>query len=453
MECTVAGLTVSPGRLVRGGVRRSLRHGRTFRRMLAEMEARERWSVNQLRAYQEDRLRELLVTCARHVPYYVDLFRREGLDPERLAPWELMTRIPPLEKSEVRRDPERFRNRALHRRLLHKAYTGGTTGTPLICWRDLHAINFENATIWRQRRWAGFGFDDRRVTLRGDLLVPTSRMSPPYWQYDAAERQLMMSSYHLGPRTAPDYAAALAAFKPLAVEGYPSSVALLARSLRETGVESFPVRAIFTSSETLLDSQREIVTEVFQAPFFDHYGNAERTAAICSCEQGRYHVLPDYAIVEFLEGGEIVGTPLFNHAFPLIRYRSGDTAVPQQEGGDCPCGRAAFPVVKQIQGRLESYVVTPEGRLVGRLDHIFKGVKHIAESQIVQESVGRVVLKVVRDVDYAPLDEALLVRHARERLGPAMEIAVEHVERIPRTAHGKFVAVVGLEEPGVERNE
>ena len=74
--------------------------------MLAEMEARERWSVNQLRAYQEERLRELLVTCARHVPYYVDLFRREGLDPERLGPWELMARIPPLEKSEVRRDPE-----------------------------------------------------------------------------------------------------------------------------------------------------------------------------------------------------------------------------------------------------------------------------------------------------------------------------------------------------------
>ena len=58
MERTVAGLTVSPGRLVRGGVRRSLRYGRTFRRMLAEMEARERWSVNQLRAYQEERLGE-----------------------------------------------------------------------------------------------------------------------------------------------------------------------------------------------------------------------------------------------------------------------------------------------------------------------------------------------------------------------------------------------------------
>jgi putative transposase len=181
-------------------------------------------------------------------------------------------------------------------------------------------------------------------------------------------------------------------------------------------------------------------------PFFEVYGSA---AAICACEQGRYHVLPGYAIVEFLEGGEIVETPLFNHAFPLLRYRSGDTATPEQGEGNCPCGRAAFPVVKQIEGRLDSYIVTPEGRLVGRLNHISKEVKHIAESQIVQESVGRVTLKVVRDVDYTPHDEALLVRNARERLGPAMEVVVEHVERIPRTARGKLVAVVGLE----ERNE
>ena len=205
---TMAALTASPMRTVRGAVRRSLRQGRTFRQMLAEMEARERWSADRLRAYQEARLRQVLATCSRHVPYYVDLFRRQGLDPGRLSPWEMLERIPPLDKSEVRQDPERFRNQAMHGWLLHKAYTSGTTGTPLICWRDLEAINFENAMIWRQRRWAGFGFGDRLVTLRGDLPAPTSRMSAPYWRYDSAERQLVMSSYHLGPRTALDYAAA-----------------------------------------------------------------------------------------------------------------------------------------------------------------------------------------------------------------------------------------------------
>jgi phenylacetate-CoA ligase len=179
---TVTGLTASPWLSARGIFRRSLREGRPFRSLLMDMQTRERWTVEQMRVYQEEQLHKLLVTCSRHVPYYVDLFRREGLDPGRLAPRELLARVPLLEKSEVRQDPERFRNQSTHRWLLREAHSSGTTGTPLTFWRDLDSINFENATIWRQRRWAGLGFDDRRVSLRGELPVPASRTSPPYWR-------------------------------------------------------------------------------------------------------------------------------------------------------------------------------------------------------------------------------------------------------------------------------
>ena len=396
-----------------------------------------------MRAYQNERLRELLATCSRHVPYYIDLFRHEALDPERLDPRELLARIPPLEKSEVRRDPERFRNQSRNRRLLRKTYTSGTTGSSLLCWRDLNSINFENATIWRQRQWAGSGFEDRRITLRWEVPVPTSRTSPPYWRYDAAQRDLIMSTYHLGTRSAPDYAAALTAFAPQAVEGYPSALALLARLLRELGIESFPVGAIITTAETLLDSQREIIENFFGARVFDHYGSAERTAKIFACQRGRYHVQPDYSIVEFLDDGEIVGTPLFNHAFPLLRYRSGDLAMPEYEG-NCSCGREAFPLVRETHGRRDSYVVTPEGRVIGHLGHIYEEVEHVMEGQIVQESEERVVLKVVPESGYQAKDEALLLRQARDLLGPAMDIEVAYVDKIPRTARGKLIGTVGL---------
>jgi len=443
-DAGVLGLSPSLARSARGLARRKLRHGRTFRRLLAEMEARERWTVDQMGAYQDRQLGAILQTCALHVPYYKDLFRRERLDVQNLAPRLFLERIPPLEKSEVRRDPERFLNQKKLRLLLTRAYSSGTTGSPLVCWRSVAAINFENAMVWRQRRWAGFGFHDRRVTLRGELPVPVEQNEPPYWQFDAAERQLIMSSYHLSSRTVADYAAALAEFAPQAIEGYPSSVAALARLLQGAGYPTLDVRAIFTSSETLLDNQREIGQAAFNAPFFDLYGNAERTAAICSCEHGSYHILPDYSVVEFLDNGEIVGSPLFNHAFPLLRYRSGDTVQLGDPDDQCGCGRSAFPLVKGVLGRLDSYVVTPDGRYVGRLDHIYKGVGNIVEGQIVQESVNRVILMVVRAPGYGDADEALLVRHAKERLGPGMEITVEHVTSIPRTARGKFVAVIGL---------
>ncbi|BBY59345.1 phenylacetate--CoA ligase family protein [Mycolicibacterium sarraceniae] len=413
--------------------------------MLHEMESREQWSPGRMAAYQSKQLEQLLRICSTSVPYYVDLFRHEGLDLDRLSPNDMLSRVPPLEKSEIRRDPEKFLNTRMHRWLLHETCTSGTTGTPLVCWRDLPAINFENATLWRQRRWAGFSFHDRRVTLRGEVPVSITRTTPPYWRYDPAERQLVMSSHHLGPRTASDYATALSAFAPQAVEGYPNSLAVLARLLRSCGIEHLPVKAVFTSSEMVLDSYRRVFEDFYCAPVFDHYGTSERAAAISSCEQGRYHVLPDYAVVEFGEGGEIIGTPLFNHAFPLLRYRTGDAATLEQETA-CPCGRSSLPVVSQIQGRLDSQVVTPDGKIAGTaaLSLIYKGVHHIVESQIVQESAQRVVLKIVREHGYTPNDEQILLCHARERLGHVIDIAVEYVDRIPRTASGKFVAVVGM---------
>jgi phenylacetate-CoA ligase len=417
------------------------------------MQERERWNAEQLNRWQDDRLRGLFLECARNVPYYVDLFRREGLDPNVMHPRVLLSRIPFLGKPEVRDDPEKFLNRSARQWLLRKAHTSGTTGTPLVCYRDLFSINYEHAMIWRQWRWCGFDFGDRRATLRGDLVVPTTQREPPFWKFNPAEKQLVMSSYHLGPATSESYLDALAAFRPKAIEGYPSAVALVARAFEDSGRAPFPLRGVFTSSETLLEHQRECIERVFQCRVMDLYGNTERTAAIGTCEHGAYHVFSDYGIVEFagLPSGEkeIVGTSLFNRVFPLLRYRSGDVAVPGGEA--CPCGRV-FPTVASIEGRVESYVWTPEGNAVGRLDHIFKGTSNIIESQIVQGSPGAVVIRIVPAPGFSAQDESLVLRNARERLGPTMALSVERVGKIERTPQGKFLAVVSkLPDGGARR--
>ena len=62
------------------------------------------------------------------------------------------------------------------------------------------------------------------------------------------------------------------------------------------------------------------------------------------------------------------------------------------------------------------------------------------------------VLRVVRDGRYTSNDEAILLGHTRERLGPAIEMVVEHVDKIPRTASGKLLAVVGFGVCGRLRN-
>jgi phenylacetate-CoA ligase len=87
-------------------------------------------------------------------------------------------------------------------------------------------------------------------------------------------------------------------------------------------------------------------------------------------------------------------------------------------------------------------VVTADGRRIGRLDPVFKRALAIREAQIIQEEIGRVRVKVVAADGFSERDIEAIGSGLRERLGPAMEIVFERVDRIPRTRAGKFRAVV-----------
>jgi len=126
---------------------------------------------------------------------------------------------------------------------------------------------------------------------------------------------------------------------------------------------------------------------------------------------------------------------------PLIRYVTGDVAIPLPEDDKCPCGRGGR-LVESVTGRVEDYVVTPEGKYVGRMDHIFKGVKNVKEAQIVQPSREKIIVRVVKDSAYGKVDEEALLRNSRERLGNKIKIDFDYVEQIERTKTGKFRFIV-----------
>ena len=111
---------------------------------------------------------------------------------------------------------------------------------------------------------------------------------------------------------------ALEEYDPVALQTYPSAVLFLAGMLDSQGrrygsASSSPrkLRAIVTSSETLLPEQRKLIERVFGCRVFDWYGSFERVAAIGTCEHGNYHLLSDYGHAEILDseqGGEVIGT-------------------------------------------------------------------------------------------------------------------------------------------------
>ena len=107
----------------------------------------------------------------------------------------------------------------------------------------------------------------------------------------------------------------------------------------------------------------------------------------------------------------------------------------------CTCGRAR-PILEQIDGRIEDYLVTPDGRRIGRMDHIFKDTLEIKEAQIYQPSVERILVRIVPRSGFDKEAQRALEREFRRRIGYDVEIHYQVVDAIPRLPSGKFRAVI-----------
>jgi len=426
--------------------RSMLREGRAFEAMATQLYESQWWSARELRDFQSRKVRMIVESATRDVPYYRDNYRPLGLDFDKLGFPDAIANLPLITKDEVREGGRSFISEK-GRGPLFAGSTSGTMGAPLNLYQDLPAINREAAFAWRQLTWAGLRRGDRRAWMRGDMIVPANQRKPPYWRLNRAENMLMLSSYHLSESAVPAYVDSLALFDPVVIQAYPSSIGFLATWMLSAGTRyrGSSLRGIVTSSETLSDLRRREIEGAFGCRVFDWYGQFERVAAIGSCEHGRYHLMSDYSFVEMLpvEDGlfELIGTGFNNLAMPLIRYRCGDLVRPAPLDEHCACGRS-FPLIEQVIGRVDDSIKLTDGRSVGRLDHLFKGVEGILEAQIRQDRIDAITFFIVPSSTFNDRTRETLQSNARYRLGGGIALEIRLVDAIPRTKNGKFKGVI-----------
>jgi phenylacetate-CoA ligase len=426
-------------------------YGRKLAEKLQEFEKQAAYTPEQLEDYQHHRLRTLIAHAYVNVPYYRRVMEERRLKPEDIQTAADLPKLPVLTREDVKHNREALTARNFRRSELTIGHTSGTTGSPLEFFYDRQVCLIKTVVDWRQKGWAGLHPGDRMAFLHGRVVVPISRTKPPFWKTNWLLNHLFLSGFHMSPENLAAYAKKLDQYRPLAVEGYPSTMYIMARYLLSQN-RTYPARAVFTSSETLHPQQRETIEKAFACRLFDYYGVAERVVFATECErhEGK-HLNSDFGITEVLgpdggpaptgELGRIVATGLHNYAMPLIRYRSGD--VTSLKGRPCACGRA-FPLMVDVTTKAEDIVTTADGRWVSSsiLTHPFKPMHSVAESQIVQEDRRHVVVRIVPLPTYRDDDTRYLIDELAKRLGTGMKIEVEFVDAIERTRAGKFRWVI-----------
>ncbi len=424
------------------------RYGKVYHDSLAFLRESQFWSNEKLLNYQHGRTQEFLKNIIVQTAYY----RTNKLYLVLLKSNATLSEYPIITKRDLRHDAKSFYHDSYRLMKCRWAHTSGTTGSAIVFPVSNEHFQRECAFRALAYEWNNVSLDgkERTAFCAGHPVAHQDRQHPPFWVYDWSNNWLYFSSYHLTENNLRHYVNELETFQPAMLGGYPSSLYLLALAYEKFGTNKLQLKSITTSSETLFDWQREKIEKAFGAKVFNYYGSAETCANIVECEQGELHLKMEHSAVEILdeqnkpckagETGRLVCTGFDNYAFPLIRYDMGDV-VTISENQTAKCGRGGL-LIDSIIGRAEDYIFTPDGRFVGRLDHLFKDSVNVTEAQLYQKSIDEIICRIVKNERYSVEDEKQILDEARIRLGNKIKINFDYLDSIPRTKNGKFRFIV-----------
>ena len=404
-----------------------------IRTYIKRVDAMYEMSNEELKKRNEERFLYIFRRAYDKSPFYHRLYTEAGIKKDDINCLEDIKRLPIITKDMVKKHaPEML---TVPRWQVMAGHTSGTTGTPLTVYSSWSSIWWNQAYTYSARLRNGFKYGQPLVSLRGNLDRNTMHMKVH------VSNTLYLSSYCINKDTIKTYYDLIIRHKPVAIEGYPSSLYTLALCMSEAGLK-LDIPVAFTSSETLLDYQRTLIEKQLGTEIYDNYGMTEQTIYLQEAfnHQG-YYELPGYSINEYLEDGELC-TSLTNVDFPLIRYRSNDIIELAELDAEHP-----QVIVKSVEGRKEDFLVCKDGGRIQRLDFIFKGVNHVRYGQLVQEKNGFLNVNIVPDFGFSKLDEMSIENNVIERIGKDnIDFKINQIKEsdLVYTKRGKFKFLIHL---------
>jgi phenylacetate-CoA ligase len=432
----------------------------------ARLRTHDRWTRDELLAYQARRLAELRAFATEHSPFYRDLHR--GLDDAPLSALPVLTKATLMARfddlvtdRDVRlADVERFVATASATDRFRDRYriaaTGGTTGRRGVFLADPTEWTQVLASYGRAYEWAGVAAG---LTNRIRMAVVSSR-DPSHQSsiVGATVASRLIPTLRLdASQPIAEVVAALNEFRPDSLVGYASILRILAGE-QAAGRLNVAPRAVMSASEVLTAGTRERILSAFGVAATNVYAATETAGIASECRLGHLHRYEDLVVAEIVDednqparngdyGARLLVTVLFSRTQPLIRYELSDHVMALD--GTCSDG-LPFGLIGGVEGRQED-MLTLAGVVVH--PHVFHApLERIAAAgwQVIDEG-GRLRVLLARpspDVDVAAVRDDVM--NALQRVGVrGVGVGIEIVDEIPRTALGKapLVRRGGAERP------
>ncbi|MFV0573291.1 MAG: phenylacetate--CoA ligase family protein [Xanthomarina gelatinilytica] len=310
----------------------------------------EQASSQDIKRFQEEKLKDLLQYLNKNSPYYQRIFKKHHIDVNTINSLGDLAKIPTTTKDQL----QQYNNDFLcveKNKIIDYVTTSGTLGDPVtfaLTNNDLNRLAYNEAISF-----ACSGVRENDVM---QLMTTIDRRFMAGLAYFLGARKLGAGIIRVGAGIPELQWDSILKFKPTYLIAVPSFLLKLIEyakqhdiNLKTSGVKgAICIGEPLRNQDFSLNTLAEKITSLWNIKLFSTYASTEMNTAFNECEkqQGGHHH-PELIIAEILDEndqavpanhvGELTITTLGVEGMPLLRFKTGDMVQAHTEA--CGCGR------------------------------------------------------------------------------------------------------------------
>ncbi|MFC2169938.1 phenylacetate--CoA ligase family protein [Acidobacteriota bacterium] len=391
------------------------------------------------------RLKTVLVSAFKHVPYYREAMKNLGYNPEHDYRGTKDLLLLPITTKEIikQRGIKAFVKEGGNLTNSFSDTTSGSTGIPLRIYRNAHERAIQIAKWLRLLFINGYNIRSKVMSLSS----PWRHIENKNFIQQLGFLRRLVVDCSLPPE---EIVNIFLDYEPDVLYGNRTHLDLMALELKLRGIRPKGLKILIGTAAIIHASNRRSYRKHFGVEPIESYGSVEMgVMANETPAHDGLHLCEDLTFFEFLDHdrnpvlpgtrGRIVVTDLIGKLMPFIRYDQGDMAIfKQTEGNDSTIQRRIIRII----GRDEDFVLFPGKKCHPFLDDILSKFTDILQFRIIQKTRVLFHILIVADSSYLRSIHDDLIGLMQQEFPPEVKFEIIQVPRIDPDPSGKIRAFI-----------
>lgn len=396
----------------------------------------ESWNEAQIKAFQDNKIKEIVRYAAKEVPYYQEWFSENGIDSQDIGTVDNLSKLPIVDKALMRSEGiERFSSCGFPKEKRLASRSSGSTGEPFSFYVSKEAYSVNMAAKLRTWYQAGYRLGDRYMKIANG-----ARHSKMKHLQDQMNRCIYVPFYSINNETLKQILDLIEKNEPSFIRSYPIPLYLLAQYRNSHPGFHFNPKYMMTTGSTLPMEYRKEIELAFGCDVIDSYSCEGTPNTYETPAHDGYHVTHAYGIIEVLDEqdrpvttgvGRVVSTDLWNLAHPFLRYDTQDL-VEVIDGK-----------IVRIMGRQSDALIHANGELftVHNFSRFFlHEIDAVDAYQVVRHKDGSISFNLQVNDRYSSGIEQYITEYWKNLLNVPVSVSI--VDEIPLMNNNKRLTIV-----------